>query len=96
MAVDPGPQGRSTRSIEDEVAAIVEEASRTEDTSRTTVPPAFYNDDEPPEPPYDDPHWREFPFLDNVKSSHLLAVAIVGCLLFATMVHLLILLAPLT
>ena len=90
MAVDSGHQGHTTRSIQEEATAIVEDASR------TIVPPAFYNDDDPPEPPGDDPHWREFPYLDNIKSSHLLAIGIVSFLLFATLVHLLILFAPLT
>ncbi len=87
MAVD---QEHLTSKIEEDVADVLHKASR------TPVPPAFYNDEDPPEPPEDDPHWREFPFFDNIKSSHLLVAGIVAFLMFATLAHLLILLAPLT
>jgi len=60
---------------------------------RVVVPPAFYRDDEPPEPPEGDPHWREFPNFDNITGSHLLVAGVVACLLFAVFVHMLLLLA---
>jgi len=87
MAVD---QEHLTSKIEEDVANVLDKALR------TPVPPAFYNDEDPPEPPEDDPHWREFPFFNNIRSSHLLVVGIVASLMFATLVHLLILLAPLS
>lgn len=58
---------------------------------RIAVPPAFYNDEEPPEPPEDDPHWREFPIFDGVRSSRLLVVMVVAIVLTATFAHLAIL-----
>ncbi len=82
-------ENQRTTTIEEEVRSIVEK-----EMNEGSVPPAFYNDEDPPEPPEDDPHWQEFPFFDGVKSSHLLAAGIVAFLLFATMAHLLILLAP--
>ena len=30
------------------------------DVIRDEIPPAFYRDDDPPLPPADDPHWREW------------------------------------
>lgn len=65
-----------------------------DDPPRTTVPPAFYRDDDPPEPPESDPHWREFPFFDNMRSTHLLIAGIMISVIMATFIHMLILLAP--
>ena len=71
---------------EDEAPAVHD------DVPRVTVPPAFYRDDEPPEPPEGDPHWREFPFLEGIKGSRLLVAGIVLGVLFVTLAHLAIIL----
>ena len=63
-----------------------------DDVPRVTVPPAFYRDDEPPEPPEGDPHWREFPFLEGIRGSRLLVAGIVLGVLFVTLAHLAVLL----
>ena len=59
---------------------------------RVIVPPAFYRDDEPPEPPEGDPHWREFPFFEGTKDARLLVAGIVLGVLFVTLAHLAVLL----
>lgn len=58
---------------------------------RTIIPPAFYRDDEPPEPPDGDPHWREFPFFNDMKKSHLVVIGVVSGVLLVTLAHLAIL-----
>ncbi|HKC76256.1 MAG TPA: hypothetical protein VKF37_18950 [Chloroflexota bacterium] len=63
-----------------------------DDGPRVSVPPAFYRDDEPPEPPAGDPHWREFPFCEGIKGSRLLVAGIVLGVLFVTLAHLAVLL----
>jgi hypothetical protein len=63
-----------------------------DDGPRVIVPPAFYRDDEPPEPPEGDPHWREFPFFEGIKGSRLLVAGIVLGVLFVTLAHLAVLL----
>lgn len=63
-----------------------------DDVQRTIVPPAFYCDDEPPEPPEGDPHWREFPFFDAMKTPRLMIAAIASGVVFVTLVHLAVLL----
>ena len=65
-----------------------------DDPPRTTIPPAFYRDDDPPEPPEGDPHWREFPLFENIRAKYLLIAMIMVCVCMATVVHMLILLAP--
>jgi len=62
------------------------------DDARVMVPPAFYRDDEPPEPPEGDPHWREFPFFEGIKGSRLLVAGIVLGVLFVTLAHLAVIL----
>ncbi len=84
MAVEP------VQALEEKPPIVCDEPPR------TIVPPAFYRDDEPPEPPDGDPHWREFPSFDGVRSSYLLVAGIIICVLMATAVHMLILLAPAT
>ena len=59
---------------------------------RVIVPPAFYRDDEPPEPPAGDPHWREFPFFEGIKGARLLVAGIVLGVLFVTLAHLAVIL----
>lgn len=59
---------------------------------REVVPPAFYCDDEPPEPPETDPHWREWPLFESVRTSRLLVAGIVACVCLSTIAHLTILL----
>jgi len=66
--------------------------ARCDDAPRTLVPPAFYRDDEPPEPPDDEPHRSEFPLFEAATASRLLVAGIVLCVCFATLVHLSILL----
>ena len=63
-----------------------------DDGPRITVPPAFYRDDEPPEPPEGDPHWREFPLFEGIKGSRLLVAGIVLGVVFVTLAHLAVLL----
>jgi hypothetical protein len=63
-----------------------------DDGPRIIVPPAFYRDDEPPEPPEGDPHWREFPFFEGIKGSRLLVAGIVLGVLFVTLAHLAVIL----
>jgi hypothetical protein len=62
------------------------------DGPRVIVPPAFYRDDEPPEPPAGDPHWREFPFFEGIKGARLLVAGIVLGVLIVTLAHLAVLL----
>jgi hypothetical protein len=67
-------------------------AVRDDGGPRVIVPPAFYRDDEPPEPPAGDPHWREFPFFEGVKGARLLVAGIVLGVLFVTLAHLAVIL----
>ena len=62
-----------------------------EDVQPIVVPPAFYRDDDPPEPPEGDPHWREFPLFDAMKTPRLLIAAIAMGVVFVTLVHLAVL-----
>jgi hypothetical protein len=55
------------------------------------VPAAFYRDDEPPEPPEGDPHWREFPIFDAMKGSRWVVAAIVLGVCLVTLAHLAVL-----
>jgi hypothetical protein len=59
-----------------------------DDLSQIPVPPAFYRDDIPPDPPKGDPHWREFPFFESMKSTHLLIAGIIVGVCLATVAHL--------
>jgi hypothetical protein len=59
-----------------------------DDPSEAPVPPAFYRDDTPPDPPWGDPHWREFPFFESMRSTHLVVAGIIVCVCLATVVHL--------
>ena len=79
MITDYGP------ALEDRPPSLCDEPPR------TVVPAAFYRDDEPPEPPEDDPHWREFPIFESIRGARLLVAAIVAAVLFATFAHLAIL-----
>jgi hypothetical protein len=66
-----------------------------DDGPRVIVPPAFDRDDEPPEPPAGDPHWREFPefpFFEGIKGSRLLVAGVVLGVLFVTLAHLAVIL----
>ncbi len=56
------------------------------------IPPAFYRDEDPPDPPAGDPHWREFPFFENARGAHLLIGFVAFFVIFATVVHLAVLL----
>jgi hypothetical protein len=62
------------------------------DLPQAPVPPAYYRDDTPPDPPRGDPHWREFPFFESMRSTHLVIAGIVVCVCLATVVHLALLL----
>ncbi len=86
-----GAAGRQSRSIDEDaeprrtsVPAVFYE----DELPEATVPPAFYRDDMPPDPPRGDPHWREFPFFESMRSTHLVIAGIVFCVCLATVVHL--------
>lgn len=81
MAVD------HTVTIREEEATIVPV-----EPERIVVPPAFYRDEEPPEPPEGDPHWREFPIFDAMKGSRWVVAAIVLGVCLVTLAHLAVLL----
>ena len=81
--------GDHTMTGREEEATAVPAAPEPE---RIVVPPAFYRDDEPPEPPEGDAHWREFPIFDAMKGSRWVVAAIVLGVCLVTLIHLSILL----